>query len=696
MLMTTALLLGGGTGYWLMRKRHSNELQASKNIISTPKFSIRQLLRDIRQATQARGRNNLQLDIDPATKARQEAQKRAANQDMWFSVGSVGLAVLGGSYPVFAVMGIAAVLYLSRDSFRLVRKDFQRGHYLSVFLVRLVLTLGMIVTGHLILAAFTALMMGFLAKIVERVEENSQYQLINLFSDRPDQVWVLQNGVEIQVSFHSLQIGDQVIVNAGEVIPVDGPVIQGEGQVDQHLLTGESQPAEKLKNDTVYASTLLLSGRLVIQVETTGETTMAAKISDVLNQTQDYTDQLINQGRLIADRFIPVKLAISAITLPILGPTSATAVIWSGFGGMMGSLGSLSVLNYMQLLSHKGVLIKDGRIFESLRKVDTVVFDKTGTLTLDEPTIKCLHVLAEYDADTVLRFAAAAEYRQPHPVAKAIVAYAQQANLDLPKIDEASYEVGYGIKVEIEGRLIQVGSARFMQQHKISFAAKVTAIQNQAESDTNSLIYIAIDSQLAGIFEMQPTIRPEAKTIIDFFKRRNIDIYIISGDHEGPTRKIAETLGVKNYFAEVLPEHKADHVEALKAKGRFVCFVGDGINDSIALKTAQVSISLKGASTAATDIAQIIFMDGTLNRLKGLFNLVDEFEDTMKQNKIISFVPGVITIGGVYFLHFGIAISMSIFYLSYFGGFANIFWPLAKHQKHLTGLPKSNQKNNPG
>lgn len=679
-------LLSGATAFW-QRRQTKRQIQTKSATQTNTSFSVGRFLQDMRRAMRAEGRQQLQLDIDPRQQQAIAAERQKNRRAMMYSLGATGLALLGSVYPIFALAGAAAVLYLSKELFTLIYKDFQRGHYVSIYLIGLVMTVGMIAMGHLVLAAFTGVMGSFFAAIINRLEESSQQQLINVFSGHPQQVWLLREGVEIQVDFHTLQAGDLVIVNAGEVIPVDGCIQDGEGQVDQHLLTGESEPVEKTIDENVFASTLLLSGRLTIAVSTAGNTTMAAKIGDVLNHTQSYKDKLMNRGQKIADRFLPVELGICAITLPLLGPTATLAVLWSNLGGIMAPLGSLSVLNYLQILSRHNILVKDGRVFESLRQIDTVVFDKTGTLTLEQPTVGAIHTVNDFTESTVLRYAAAAEYRQPHPIAKAIVAKAEAEHIILPALEEASYEVGYGIQVSVENQLIRVGSARYMKREGITPPKELQAIQQQAEQASHSLIYVAIGTQLAGMLEMQPTIRPEAANIIQHLKQRGIKLYIISGDHEGPTRKMAESLGIDNYFAEVLPENKADYVKRLKEEGRFVCFVGDGINDAIALKSAQVSISLKGASTAATDTAQIIFMDGTLNHLESLFQFADGFEQTMLRNLIISFAPGSATIAGVYLLHLGIAPAMAIFYLGCFAGLGNVMWPLVKHQDN-SALPQ--------
>ncbi|MCP4698435.1 MAG: heavy metal translocating P-type ATPase [Gammaproteobacteria bacterium] len=678
------LIIGGGVAVW---NKISPPLKGSKKQQNTKKrkktrpLRPKQLLRDIRRALKDEERQELQVDIDPEQRTELEKEKQKTRREMRLSVGAFGLALLAGYVPVLTGAGTLAVLYLSRETFSLIWKDFRRGHYFSVYLVGLFMVLAMIGTGHLVLAAFGGVMGNFFAGIVNRVEEESQHQLISVFSGHPEQVWLLRDGVEIQVDFQSLEKGDIVVVNAGEVIPADGQIQRGEGQADQHLLTGESRPAEKSVGDEVFASTLLLSGRLEVEVTGAGSTTMAAQIGGILNQTQNYKDTMISRGRKISDRLLPVNLGIAAVTLSLLGANAALAVMWSSLGGIMAPAGSLTVLSYLQLLSRRSVLIKDGRVLESLRDVDTVVFDKTGTLTLDQPTVGAVHVLNGFDEKSLLRYAAAAEYRQPHPVAQAILARAEAEQIVLPNLENAGYEVGYGIKVQTEGRLIQVGSARFLEREGIKQPQSALSLRERAEADGHSLVYVAIDGQAAGILELEPTVRPEAAEVIEFLRERDIRCCILSGDHTAPTKAMAAQLGIEEYFAEVLPENKADYVKRLKEEGRFVCFVGDGINDAVALKTAQVSVSLKGASTAATDTAQVIFMDGTLNSLPSLFEAADEFEETMQRNLVISIAPGISIIGGVYLFHFGIAAAMSIFYLSCFTSIGNVLWPLVRNQE---------------
>jgi cation transport ATPase len=415
MLIKLTLLGGGLMAYWGKRKNKSTTESKELSQKTEPKsFSPKKLLHDFKTSILGDERQQQQLTLAPEMQADIEKYQKEANRNIVLSLGAMGLALLGSVYPMLHILAVGAVLYLVRDIFHFIWRDFKKGHFLSVYLLGAIMFIGMIATGHLVLAAFSGVLGGFFMKIIKKAEDSSEKQLINVFSGHPSRVWIEKEGIEIQVDFNTLQKGDHVIVNAGEIIPVDGVIHSGLANVDQHILTGESQPVELDVGDKVFASTQLLSGRIAILVETTGEETVAAGIGKVLNKTQNYKENLIARGQKIADRFLPVEIGLTATTLAVLGPTSALAVMWSGLGTNMAILGPLSVLNYLQILSRHGILIKEGRVLESLRQVDTVVFDKTGTLTLEQPTVGKIHSLGAYDENTVLSYAAAAEYRQPH------------------------------------------------------------------------------------------------------------------------------------------------------------------------------------------------------------------------------------------------------------------------------------------
>lgn len=684
-------LVGGSATLWQKSKRKKNNLIQSlaKQESQKSTFNSGKLVQDLVSAIFGDERQQLQMKLDPKLQIELEARKKEENRKLILSSGAMGVAALGTLSPVFYILGSAAVIYLIRPLLSIVYQDFKQGHFVSVQLVTLILIGGMIATGHLILSAAAGFMGGLLVKLIRKAEDSSQRQLVNIFAEHPNQVWLDKGGVEVQVAFESLKKDDIVVVNAGEIIPVDGLIQRGSASVDQRILTGESQPVDKEIGDPVFAATLVLAGRISIRVETAGEETVAANIGHVLNNTQNYKDNLMLRGKKIADRLLPVEVGIAALTFGMLGAVPAIAVLWSGLGARMTIYGPISVLNYMQLLARQGILVKDGRVLESLREVDTVVFDKTGTLTHEQPSISDIYVLTYvYDQDQILYAAACAEHRQTHPVARAILDKAVSRGMTLAVPDNVRYEVGYGISVYMGDQLIRVGSARFMEKENLVLPELINDLQQQANEHGHSLIYVSINNTVAGILEMSPSIRPEVPALIQTLKKRGITTYIISGDHEQPTRNIALQLGIDHYFAEILPENKAVLINGLREEGKFVCFIGDGINDTIALKSAHISISLKGASSAATDTAQIIFMDGTLNPLTNLLYFSDEFEHTMHNNLLLSVAPGVLNIAGVYLLHFGIAASMGLFYTGTATGLINTVLPLAKHQRTFSKLPE--------
>jgi Cu2+-exporting ATPase len=343
--------------------------------------------------------------------------------------------------------------------------------------------------------------------------------------------------------------------------------------------------------------------------------------------------------------------------------------------------GPFSMLNYLNIAARQGILIKDGRSIELLRDIDTVVFDKTGTLTLEQPQVKHIHSCSGLSADEILTFAAAAEDRQSHPIACAILAEADSRQLDFPPIEDIHYEIGYGIKVQIRDQTVRVGSDRFMAMEGILIPDKICQLQSSCHQEGYSLVMIAIDGELAGAIELRSTVRPEAMSIIRQLQERQLELVIISGDHEGPTRQLAQQLGIERYFAQVLPEDKAKLVEQLQQEGHSVCFVGDGINDAIALKKAKVSISLRGATTLATDTAQIVLMDGKLTKLIDLFKIAQEFEENLKINLAISTIPAFLCIGGVFLLRWSALTTVVITESVFVAGLMNSTWPLFKYIK---------------
>lgn len=593
-----------------------------------------------------------------------------------------GLGILGGlGAPLLYVPSALCTLYAFRflftDAYRIYAEE-RRLDYRAIW--------AMIIPAALAIGAVTSAAFGALLGIVgyylvAKTENRSKQQIAELFGGQIGTVWLLVDGVEVEASLAQLNSGDIIVVQAGQMIPVDGTIVTGTATVDQHMLTGEAQPVEKAPGDGVLTATIVLSGRIQIQVEKAGEATVAAQITQVLNQSSNLKRALQSRTDRMMNRLTWPILGLSALAVPFAGLSGAVAVLWYYPGGRLMNFGALSMLSTLQVAAQRGILVKDGRALETLTEIDTVVFDKTGTLTLEQPTVSqvfCYNGLVQQD---LLRYAAAAEAKQSHPIARAILQAAADHSLTLPPLEEAHYKVGYGLKTRIEGVMVCVGSVRFMQMEGI--AVPLTIIEQQAASHAigNSLVLVALNNEIVGALELTPTIRPEADAIIRSLHARGIQTVIISGDNEAPTQRLAAELGISRYFAEVLPQDKADLVAQLQAEGHKVCFVGDGINDAIALKTANVAISLRGATTIATDMADIVFMDGALRQLPTLFQLADEFAANMFINLVAAVVPPVLGIASTLFLGWGFGIAVVLSQVNLPVGIYNALRPLLDEEK---------------
>jgi Cu2+-exporting ATPase len=601
--------------------------------------------------------------------------EKKGNQIFGVAAANVALTVISNIfYPPLLIATIPVTIFLCLHFFKTGFISLFKKRRLTIYLLDSIFIIWLIIAGYFFANAIMLLLFGIQLKVFSKLKGNSQKQITDVFGQHLDSVWILVGeDTEIEIPFERLKKGDIFIVNAGETIPADGIIKKGVALVDQHLLTGESQPAEKGTGNQVFASTLVLSGKIYAIVEKAGPETTASKIKEILNKTIDHKTSLELDVERLVDRSVFPVLAASTLVYLIRGSSGGLAILWASPGYTMRLTGPMSTISFLRMASQNGILVKDGRVMEKLAKIDTIVFDKTGTLTTEQLYLSNIYSFDSLSEEKILAYAAAAECRQKHPIAKAILTAAHKRKLILPKnIKDVSYEVGYGIKVKIAGQIVRVGSIRFMEAEDIHLSKKTEEIRKKCNYHGYSLIMISVDDKLAGAIELHQVIRSGAKYLLNKLAQSDISTYIISGDYEEPTRTLAKELGIDNYFANTLPEQKAELIEQLRKEGKTVCFVGDGINDSIALKKADVSISLRGASSAAIDSAQIVLMDENLKCLSSLFDIAVNFEANQKENLAISIIPGIITIGGVFLFSFGIYSAMLLYYLGLFVGMGNV------------------------
>ena len=581
--------------------------------------------------------------------------------------------------PALLPVSAALFAYTSIPSFRRAYDVLTKERRLGVDVLDSIVVLGCLASLQVFPGAILAWCLAFGRFLVRRTEDSSKKLLLSAFGKQPRYVWLVKDGMEIRMPFDRLEKGDTVVVHTGEVVPVDGIIVDGLAMIDQHALTGESTPAEKGVGDRVFASTVMVAGKMHVAVEKSGSETATDQIAKILNDTAGYKLASQHRGEQLADKAVIPTLAVGALAWATIGSQGAVAALNSDLGTGIRMAAPLGMLSTLALCAQKDILVKDGRALDLLREIDTVLFDKTGTLTRERPEIGRTIGVNGFNSLQILRFAAGAERRFHHPIALAILQKAREQGVRLPPNDAAQYKVGYGITVRIDGRRVRVGSRRFMEMEGIRLTREIEAALGEAHREGHTMVIVAVGNRLGGALELRASLRPEVRDIVQGLRERGIKhIAIISGDHEAPTRKLAEELGMDRYFAQVLPADKADYVERLQREGRKVCFVGDGINDAIALKKANVSISLRGATSIATDTAHVVFMEQGLRKLCELQDIARDLERNVRNSWIMILVPNIACILGVFTLGFGIGASVVTNNVAALGALANGLWPMRK------------------
>lgn len=622
-------------------------------------------------------------------KAERASRMRDADLHIAVAVTTLGLSMVGNLFWPLKLMSLPGFFYLfGRNLNRTWRLIEQRR--VGVPMIGTAINLGMLASGYLTVGSIGLLIQQLADKMLATVVDGSRAKLIDSFRQSPRRIWLILEEGEVEVDLEQVRAGQRVAVNAGETIPVDGVVVAGIATVDQHLLTGEARPVDKRSGERVFAATLVVAGRIEVAVEQAGSATTVAQIGEILNRTVDYKSAVQLRAEALGDSTVIPTFVAAAATWALLGPMAALTLMSCHFRRAMGLFGPLSMMSYLNASSQRGILIKDGRSLDLLSQVDTLVFDKTGTLTEQEPCVAAVHldarrsVLGESAAaeERVLRLAAAAEQRQSHPIARAICAAARQRLLTLPPLQEGAYELGRGLTVQIEGQTVRVGSTRLVEGAGIEIPVWVSDLEGEVHGRGHSLVLVACDEEIVGAIELMPKLRAEVKQILERLRAEHAiqETYILSGDHSTPTRQLAELLGIDHYFAELMPEQKAQRIEQLKAEGRSICYIGDGINDAIALKRAQVSISLAGASSVAVDTAQIVLVNDSLDVLPELFRLAREFRENTNQTFGVLVGISLFGMGGALLFNFNLlhAAALSLFSLG--AGTINSLRPMVKYQ----------------
>ena len=579
----------------------------------------------------------------------------------------VGVAAAAGGALVAPALNVVALGCVLVNAWPLVRESVRALRYerrLTIELMDLIAVIVALYARLLILAAVTEFLYVLAVKALAMTRRQAEEELGRVLAEQPEQAWVVRDGAELQIPLTELRAGDVICVRAGEVVPVDGEIVEGLGSVDQRALTGEAMPEDKAVGDSVFGSTLLTAGRLHIRVTRDGGETLAQNLEKVIRQTTRYEATLLHKNIRLADATVAPSLGVGAVALFGLGPPAAMAVLSSNYMDLTMLNTPLSMLSYLRLASRAHLLIRDGRSLELAKDVDTVVFDKTGTLTLDRFTVTRILTVGALGEDEALRLAAAAEGRHMHPIARAITELARARGLVTEEADQLQSMIGSGVGATIGGARVLVGSARLMTGAGVTVPETVLDEVDTGLASGRPEVYVAVDGRLEAVIELEPLLRPGVTELVQRLQASGRRVYLLSGDHETPTRSLAEQLGADGWFAGVLPEEKGAVVQRLQDEGRQVCFVGDGINDAIALRRARLSVSLRGASSLAVNSAQVVLLRDNLDDLERLFDLAQRYAKDQRLVLPVTFGPSLLSVAAVFLLNINLVTATLLYYVS--------------------------------
>ncbi len=504
-----------------------------------------------------------------------------------------------------------------------------------------------------------------LGKTLESISKGKTSQAIqNLMKLVPKTTFVLRDGMELEVPTSKLLETDVLLIKPGSRIPADGMVLSGHSAVGESMLTGESLPIDKGEGSRIFAGSINQTGALQAKITCLGEDTALGGMIRMVEEAQGSKAPIARLADVVSGWFVPIVMAIALLSALAwkLGGASwefclsiLVSVLVIACPCALGLATPTAIMVGIGKGAEMGVLFKNGESVETLHRVNTVVLDKTGTLTNGQPTLTDVFPAEGYTEQELLSALASAEQASEHPIARAIVEYAAQAQIALRAVSEFENHVGYGISAVCCGRRTLAGNQRWMMEHQVDFSTLQDQI-NQWTQMGKTPVYLAIDGKAAGAVAIADVLKADSADAVSSLRAKGIDVVMLTGDHKATAAAIAAQAGISQFYAEVLPADKAAVVKRLQAQGKIVAMVGDGINDAPALAGADVGIAIGSGTDIAMDSADVVLMQSSLSSVSTAMGLSRRTIRNIKQNLFWAFGYNCL----------GIPIAAGVLYL--FGG----------------------------
>ncbi len=479
---------------------------------------------------------------------------------------------------------------------------------------------------------------------------------------------VVRNGEEITLPVEDVEVGDTILVRPGEKIPVDGRVLQGESKVDESMITGEAIPVDKTPGDQVVGATINKNGVLRIEATQVGQDTMLSQIVKLVEEAQSEKPPIQRRADAIAEVFVPFVHVIGFATFLgwlFIGAAEWTlalsftiAVLVAACPCALGLATPTAIMVGLGKGAQSGILIKTGAGLETIPKIDTIIFDKTGTLTIGRPTVTDFILLPGIDKELALSEIAAVEKNSEHPLAEAIVRYAQKEEVDIPSSEDFSYEQGSGVQAMVNGNEIRVGKDEYLRAGGIDISElehHSAGLQEQGKTT----VYASRNNKPLAVIGIADAIKPSSMSAVKSLKKMGLDVWMITGDKERTARAVAEKIGIENVLSEVLPVDKADKVKELQNEGKVVAMTGDGVNDAPALAQADVGIALGSGTDVSVETGEIVLVRDDLMDVVAAIKLGKKTMVKIRQGFFWAFVYNMALLpiaAGLFYPFFGLAL----------------------------------------
>lgn len=482
--------------------------------------------------------------------------------------------------------------------------------------------------------------------IEERNKDKTKEAIQSLMMITPNKATVIKDGKEIEVTLDEINKEDIVLCRPGEKIAVDGEIVEGSTHIDESFITGESVPAKKEIGNKVVAGSINYEGTIKYKAEKIGKESTVSEIVRMVVEATNTKAPIAKIADKISGYFVPAIIAIAIVS----------AVIWLALGKdisfvintfvtvlvvacpcSLGLATPLAIVISSGEASKRGILIKNSEGLENSHKVKTVVFDKTGTLTNGKLGVSKIYNYTgeNIDNNNLLKIIASIENKSEHPIAKGIVNYAVDNNLQLEEVEEFTNIPGYGVKAQYQGKSYLIGNSKLMKEKNVDIS-KALRKEEELEKDGNSILFASEENVVIGLIGVKDTIKEHSIEVVEKLKEQNIEVIMLTGDNEKTAKAIADKIGIQNVISNVLPKEKAEKIKELKENG-LVMMCGDGINDSISLVTADIGVAVGGGTDIAMDSSDIVLMNNDLRKINELMYISKKTIRNIKQNLFWAF-----------------------------------------------------------